>query len=79
MSYDSWKTRSDRDEGYDPEPMLDPIDVECEVCGGLGVIGIGTEYDWHMGPSVIEGPCPECGGIGREEIDGEPITLEDLE
>ena len=57
----------------------DPIFVTCEACNGLGVIVIGADYDWHSGPSAIEGPCPDCDGTGRQETEGEPLTLEDLE
>lgn len=61
---------------------MDRIFVECSVCNGSGVEaflvrvfehGCGFAHD-----DTDERPCRQCDGNGLEEVDAEPITLEDL-
>lgn len=64
--------------------LADPIFVQCAGCNGEGrqyrsawVYDRGCGYSY---PDVEDdGECPYCEGFGSEEIEGEPITLEDLE
>lgn len=76
-SYDSWKTRSDREDDGDP------IFVECEACGGSAVQVIGCWVFEHgcgfAHRDTDEIPCPACDGFGEVEIKGNPLTLEDLD
>ncbi len=64
--------------------MSDPIFVQCAGCNGEGrVYEAVSVYDRGCGfsyPDVADaGPCPYCHGFGSEEIEAEPITLEDLD
>lgn len=45
---------------------MDRIFVKCSMCEGSG-----EPYDGVT--------CPQCDGTGREEVEAEPITLEDLD
>lgn len=65
--------------------MADPILVLCETCGSEGRIIVrcmayepGCATPHHHGERD-EGECPDCEGTGYALIEGEPITLEDLE
>jgi hypothetical protein len=53
-----------------------PIIILCERCGSEGFIEHGhpnaPDAEW------VE-PCLCCAGTGREEVEGELITLEDAE
>lgn len=73
MTYDSWKTRSDREDDGDP------IFVECEACGTEG--RIYTTRSGHANdPDTIDlGECDVCQGTGTMEIEGERLDLEDLD
>lgn len=65
-------------------PMTDPIFVECSQCEGYGAIVVPSRQfhsKWDTDPPEYyneEEPCPTCGGTGKEEIQGEPITLDDI-
>lgn len=54
--------------------------VDCSYCGGDGSISYPVDIDRRDG-SVIEHSyvCPACAGGCTEEIELQPITLEDLE
>lgn len=62
---------------------MTPIFVCCAGCDGEGRdYREGWFYDRFFGQvQDVEdcGPCPYCDGFGSEEVEGEPITLEDLE
>lgn len=65
-----------------PQPPEDaPIIVLCECCGSEGRIYRRASWlDSDAGPGEIDdGPCEACDGTGREMIEGEPITMEDLD
>jgi DnaJ-class molecular chaperone len=49
-----------------------PIIVCCEACDGEGRV----QSSW---PSPWETICAYCDGTGSEEIEGQPIDLEDAE
>lgn len=49
--------------------MSDTRFIQCRSCLGEGECG--NEY-WH-------GKCEVCHGSGVEEIEAEPVTMEDLE
>lgn len=54
------------------EPLLL---VTCPFCNGLAVTvrGVVGCFDG------VEEACPECEGAGQTLVEGEPITMEDLE
>ena len=55
-----------------------PIIVPCEACGSEGRIYHVVGYDRATGsPQEFDEPCPYCNGTGGEEVEGQPITLED--
>lgn len=48
--------------------------VLCEACGSEGRMFVGSYEDERD-----IGECPVCHGTGREEVEGEPIEMEDLD
>lgn len=66
------------------QPMTaEPLLVPCPLCNGSAVSVRAVwvyEYGCAFGHyDSEEDPCPECDGSGQTLVDGEPITLEDLE
>lgn len=65
--------------------MADPIFVPCPMCHGSAVIVVPsrqTHSKWDVDPPEYyneEDECPECGGTGEVETEGDPITLEELD
>lgn len=64
--------------------MTSPIFVRCETCGGEGRrLESYWVYEHGCGfphPDVEDcGRCEVCDGTGEEEVEGEPITLDDLD
>lgn len=58
--------------------MCDVRLILCEYCGSEGRI-YGSRSGHQNDPDTIDrGPCAACEGTGRELIEVEPITLEDL-
>lgn len=57
---------------------MDPIFVPCPVCEGSAEQLVCIRTDWTDGPQYDAVPCAECEGTGRVEIDGEPVTLDDI-
>lgn len=55
--------------------MSDTRFVLCERCGSEGRLYSGHPNDPHPRD---EGECPNCRGSGLEEIDVEPVEMEDL-
>jgi len=54
--------------------------VECSACGGDTVIEHLTRYYDEYGNQMVHSEtCPYCSGFGVEEVEVEPITIEDLE
>jgi hypothetical protein len=47
--------------------------VLCEACGSEGRVFVGSYEDERD-----VGECPVCHGTGREEVESEPIEMEDL-
>jgi DnaJ-class molecular chaperone len=50
--------------------------VTCPHCNGAAVTVHASRYG-DFDP--IEESCPECEGAGQLLVEGEPITMEDLE
>lgn len=60
-----------------------PILILCESCGSEGRVYVREDYydplyGWQPGERDI-GECTCCEGRGTVLIEGEPLTLEDLE
>lgn len=54
--------------------MTDTRFIRCDACGSEGRI-----LTSDGGPDERDhGPCPYCDGTGMEEVEAEPITLDDL-
>ncbi len=63
--------------------MPDRIFVECCGCDGSGhkterQVYFDRDCGWFEGERIL-GVCEYCHGFGSEEIEAEPVTLEDLE
>lgn len=52
--------------------------VLCERCGSEGRIYSESRSPGREPVEVDHGPCGACDGTGREPIEVEPITMEDL-
>jgi hypothetical protein len=68
------RVKFDRTLMTDPDPLT--IWVLCEYCGGEGVKYTGHQNDPF--PKYV-GPCQVCNGSGTEEVEANPITMEDLD
>ena len=66
---------------YDCDDMR-PVLVACSACDGEGVEREPCwVYEPTLGfsiPDVNERPCGHCHGSGKEEVEAEPFTLEDI-
>ena len=52
----------------------------CEVCGGDRGFDVPWDINRHNGDAITRWvECPHCCGTGEEEIDLQPIEIEDLD
>lgn len=61
----------------------EPLLVHCPLCNGSAV-SVRAVWVYEHGCAFghydsEEDPCPECEGNGQALVDGQPITLEDME